>query len=204
MATDQGLLAATGKGLIDFLNYASNKHLMSGNTAGALRVASKEVLSAIEPEGWEELDLRTVDVEDFGSRFERARAGKLKPESMLVYKSRFRNAVQMYFEYLSSPGTWRYKAERPAAARRKATPSAAKVETTGTIESRMASAGKAMNVEYPFPLRSGQLVKLILPADLTRPEAKRLGAFIDSLAIEATLALPPAQTHGNGNGESKV
>ena len=61
-----------------------------------------------------------------------------------------------------------------------------------------------MNVEYPFPLRSGQLVKLILPADLTRPEAKRLGAFIDSLAIEATLALPPAQTHGNGNSESKV
>src|ERR1700716_1978156 len=112
-------MAGTGKGLIEFVNYASEKHLMNGNTAGGIRAASREVLSAVEPETWEELDLQTVDIEDFGARFERARAGKLKPESLLVYRSRFRNAVQMYFEFLKNPGGWRYKAERPASTRKK-------------------------------------------------------------------------------------
>lgn len=197
-------MAATGKGLIDFVNYASDKHLMNGNTAGALRAAAREVLSAVEPEGWEELNLRTVDVEDFGTRFERARAGKLKPESLLVYKSRFRNVVQMYLDYLESPGTWRYKAERPASARKKPTPVVGLHGATGTMESQATTGGgKAMNVEYPFPLRPGLLVKLNLPTDLTKAEAKRLAGFIDSLALEATPALPPHSAASNG-GDGKT
>jgi hypothetical protein len=41
------------------------------------------------------------------------------------------------------------------------------------------------------------LVKLFLPVDLTRPEAKRLAAFIDALAVDSIPALP---AHAVGNG----
>lgn len=192
---------ATGKGLIDFVSFAADKHLINANTAGALLAASREVLRAIEPEGWEALDLRTVDVDDFTTRFERARAGKLKPESLLVYKSRFKNAIQMYFQYLENPSGWRYKPERPAAARKK----------PGTVSVRSESADdepadprgvRATTIEYPFPLRQGVVVKLHLPSDLTRPESKRLAAFIDALAVEATLSLPAYA--GTNGGETSA
>lgn len=187
---------ASGKGLIEFVNFASEKHLINANTAGALRAASREVLSAIEPESWETLDLRTVDVDDFTTRFERARAGKLKPESLLVYKSRFKNAVQMYFKYLDNPSGWRYKPDRPAATRKKPAAAAQPDSTDGDTQTPD-RVSRATTQEYPFPLRQGMLVKLFLPVDLTRPEAKRLAAFIDALAVDSIPALP---AHAVGNG----
>lgn len=190
-----GELEATGKGLVEFLSFASEKGIVNGNTAGALRAASREVLSAVEPDGWEALDLRTIDRDDFVTRFERLRLGKYKPERLLVYKSRFRNAVQMYLQYLENPSGWRYKAERPAALRKKANPST--TPETAAAEQQSGSV-RASTIDYPFPLRPGHVVYLNkLPVDLTRSEAKRLAGFIDSLAVDPTLAL---SAHGGTNG----
>jgi hypothetical protein len=190
-ATGNGLMEGSGGGLIEFLNHASEKGMVNSNTVGALRAASKEVLSAVEPEGWEAVDLRTIDVEDFATRFERLRAGRLKPESLGVYKSRFRNALQMYFKFLENPSGWRYKSERPAGPRKK--PAAVLVAAEGASAPEAQPDGRgprASTIDYPFPLRPGMVVTLKLPVDLTRPEAKRLAGFIDSLALDATMALP--------------
>jgi hypothetical protein len=195
-------MEATGKGLVEFLNFASDKGLVNANTAGALRAASREVLGAIEPDGWETIDLRTVDTEDFATRFERLRAGKLKPESLLVYKSRFRNAVQMYAKYLDDPSGWRYKPERPSSARNKPSPAVrGEAVSQSDPESVETRGPRASTIDYPFPLRPGMIVTLKLPVDLTRQEAKRLSAFIDSLSVDPALALP-AHPLGNG-GEIK-
>jgi hypothetical protein len=197
-------LEPTGKGLVEFLEHAAKRGMLNGNTAGGLRAASKEVLTAVEPQGWEAVDLRTIDVEDFAARFERLRAGKFKPDSLLVYKSRFRNAVGMYLEYLKAPSTWKYKAERPAAARKKsAGGQAGKGDESDTLAQASETRARSGSLEYPFPLRQGLVVKLHLPADLTRPEAKRLAAFIDALAVDSTLALP-AHAGDNGGATSAV
>jgi hypothetical protein len=47
-------------------------------------------------------------------------------------------------------------------------------------------------VDYPFPLRQGVIVHLMLPPDLRRAEAKRLGTFIEALAMDDAMprALP--------------
>jgi hypothetical protein len=205
-ATAKDLMEATGKGLIEFLNYTSEKGMVNANTVGALRAASREVLGAVEPEGWEAVDLRTIDVEDFATRFERLRAGKLKPESLGVYKSRFRSALQMYFKYLDNPSGWRYKPERPAAARKKPAAVVTPSESASGVDSQPPDARgpRASTIDYPFPLRPGMVVSLKLPVDLTRPEAKRLAGFIDSLALDATMALPAhvtstTATETNGN-----
>jgi len=187
---------ATGKGLIEFLTFAAEKGLLPANTAGAYRAACREVLAAVEPDGWEDVNVRTVDTDDYASRFERLRMGKLKPESLLTYKSRFRNSVQMYIKYLESPSTWRYTAERPSSGRKKPGSAAVDVDDAPPVEGRV----RAGSIEYPFPLRPGLVVKLHLPSDLTRPEAKRLAAFIDALSVDSTLALP---AHSGNGGEVK-
>src|SRR5579859_1351185 len=197
VSIQMGQFEATGKGLVDWLSFTSEKGMLNANTAGSLRAASREVLSAVEPEGWEALDLRTIDIEDFTARFERLRLGKYKPESLLVYKSRFRNGVQMYLQYVDNPSGWRYKAERPAALRKKPGSGKGELDAEATetpADSRITRSG---TIEYPFPLRSGLVVTLKLPVDLTKQESRRLAGFIDSLAVDSTLALP---AHGGGNG----
>ncbi|MBA2607384.1 MAG: hypothetical protein H0U92_00415 [Actinobacteria bacterium] len=58
---------------------------------------------------------------------------------------------------------------------------------------------RATMIKYPFPLREGVLAALDLPSDMTKREAKRLCAFIDSLGIEEQGQLnpgPPASSSG--------
>lgn len=43
-------------------------------------------------------------------------------------------------------------------------------------------------VRYPFPLRPGVLVYLYLPPDLTCAEVAKLGAFMETLVMEAVRA----------------
>jgi hypothetical protein len=39
----------------------------------------------------------------------------------------------------------------------------------------------------PFPLRPGYLAQVVVPRDMTRDEAERLCAFVNSLAHDAAL-----------------
>ena len=39
-------------------------------------------------------------------------------------------------------------------------------------------------MEYPYPLRDGQLVRLVLPRDLTLAEVERLYAYMKTLAVQ--------------------
>ena len=53
-------------------------------------------------------------------------------------------------------------------------------------------------IEYPYPLRSDLVVKILLPRDLRMIEAKRLGSYIATLAVnfgdQSWPALPRATT----------
>lgn len=53
-------------------------------------------------------------------------------------------------------------------------------------------------IPHLFPLRDGVLATLLLPADLTVPEARRLTAFIDSLALSDTPVHLPTQSDAPG------
>lgn len=181
---------ATGQGLLDFLTFAAEKGLMNANTAGSYKAASKEVLETLHPDDWASVDVNEIDVDDYIGRFERLKVGKYKPSSLTVYKARFRSAIQHYSEYLKSPSTWRYKAERPASARK---PSNGRLERKEAQPRNSASDSGSSILEYPFPLRRDLVITLALPSDLTRQEAKRLASHLDSLAVDEMLALPPAK-----------
>lgn len=190
----------TGAGLIAFLDYAIQKGYLKTATGQAMKTAVKEVLSATEgADGWETVDLTTLDEDDVLRRFETLRAMKFSAGSLSTYKGRYSRAAAMFEEFRASPATWRPSVKQRSRTKGKGAPVAAtsgSPKTSGGAPSTPAEApaphpghGSAI-ITYPFPLRQGVLASLELPPDLTRREAQRLVAFIESLAIEDEVAEP--------------
>ena len=170
---------ATGKALVDHWSWAAEKGVMNKNTAGGIRAAAAQVLSVLE--NWETVDVKTLDVEDALVRFQNLKKKDFKPAVLETYKRRFRQAVSSYLAYLEDPGGWKPRTlDRPVADR----------DDDGartTIPASRASRPEAPQtgiVEYPFPLREGQMVRLYLPRDLKLTEVKRLTAFMATLAVD--------------------
>lgn len=202
---------ATGAGLVAFLDYAIHKGYLKTATGQAMKTAVKEVLSATEgAEGWEMVDLTSLDEDDVLRRFETLRAMKFSTGSLSTYKGRYSRATSMFKEFRASPATWRPSVKQRSRSKGNggsSTSASGSPTTDGGAPSAPAPAphpghGSAI-ITYPFPLRQGVLASLELPPDLTRREAQRLVAFIESLAIEDGVAqpfqLPPEptdETHG--------
>ncbi len=178
----------TGAGVAQHWNWAAKRGLMNDNTEGALRSACTQVL-AVE-ENWESLDIRNLDVDDFVKRFENLRKKDFTPQSLATYGSRFRRAVKSYLDYLDNPTSWRFEGRErvPKSERDRQRPSASRTSKTPndgyTVEM----------VTYPFPVRSGVMAEIVLPADLSSSEANRLAAFLESVAIDEPRQLPPGQS----------
>ncbi len=170
---------ARGRDLVEHWNWAAGKGLMNRNTANGLRSACSQVLRAAED--WENLDVRSLNVEELLTRFQNLRKKDFAPKSLEEYKRRFRVAVESYLAYLSDPGGWkpahRERTRKPFTA---AQPSATATERP--IE-RMGISSQSV-VEYPYPLREDQIARLVLPRDLRTAEVKRLAAFMMTLAVD--------------------
>lgn len=192
--------SATGAGLVAFLDYAIQKGYLKTATGQAMKTAVKEVLSSTEgADGWETVDLTSLDEDDVLRRFETLRAMKFSAGSLSTYKGRYSRAASMFSEFRASPATWRPSVKQRArskgssasvavAPRVQTTDSGALANTASPAPAPVAGAphpahGSAI-ITYPFPLRQGVLASLELPPDLTLREARRLGAFIESLAID--------------------
>ncbi len=183
----------TGAGLLRFLDFAIEKGHLKSSTGQAMKTACREVLSTAEGDSWETADLTTLDVDDVCRRFETLRAMKFSAGSLSTYKGRFQKSLTMFEEFRSNPSSW-----RPTVKQRVRAKAAAPGEhprpgdsVVDVPRAHMAHLSPGV-ITYPFPLRDGVLVSLQLPADLSKREARRLGTFIDSLAIEEQPALPSA------------
>jgi len=193
----------TGAGLVNFLGYAIQKGYLKAATGQAMKTAVKEVLSATEgAAGWETVDLMSLDETDVLRRFETLRAMKFSSGSLATYKGRFSRAAAMFEEFRTSPTTWRPSVKQRSRAKgtngslvgAPSSPEAGAAEPVATSSPSSAPGrhpgyGSAI-ITYPFPLRQGVLASVELPPDLTRREARRLAAFIESLAIEEEVGGP--------------
>jgi hypothetical protein len=175
-----------GKALVEHWEWAREKGLMNANTAGSLRAACSQVLSVLGEEA-DTVDVKKLDVEATLQRFVNLRKKDFTPESLDTYKKRFRKALASYLKYLEDPGGWKPEA-RPV----KATGTERKrpVETNGNghaapepivTKQEMPQTGM---VDYPYPIREGQIAHLVLPRDLKTSEVRRLTAFMATLAMD--------------------
>lgn len=177
----------TGKALVEHWKWAADKGLMNSNTANALRAACAQVLSVVD--GWETVDVRTIDVDDISRRFQNKRSKDFKPESLDAYKRRFGQAVKMFLDYANDPSSWKASSQERSSRKEKKNSVPSNGDMAGAQIDRSASPTIASGlVEYPFPLREGRLAYLKLPADLKMVEVKRLTAYLSTLAVDTDAA----------------
>lgn len=181
-------METTGQALVDHWSWAAEKGVMNKNTAFGRRAACVQVLSILE--GWEAANVAALDIEDLLRRFQNLKAREYKPSVLEAYKKRFRSALASFLEYVKDPSSWRApQSERPAGSFVKQRSSKANSERGEQVLSAgMLSLGDSettsMLVEFKFPIRSGIVARLFLPATLTAAEAKKVSAFIHMLVPE--------------------
>src|SRR5215471_227360 len=173
----------TGLDFVHHWDWVAKQGLMPRNTAMSIRAAASQVLK-LEQE-WESVDVRQLDVDGLLMRFRNV--SRLSPTSLATYESRFRSGLESYLAYLDNPTTYRPKGRRTV---RSSSERAIAVEAsrpaahvTSPVSSSPVIAGGARLVVYPFPVRADLFAELKLPADLTLTEARRMGRFLETIAI---------------------
>src|SRR3954447_15012393 len=105
----------TAGGMIKFLDWTLERSELPRSTASALKTASKKVLSV--DDDWQGLYLRDLDTGDLLRRFVIRSRSDYTEKSLIVYRHRFLQAVNMYLTYLDE-GDWRPRQGRTAGATR--------------------------------------------------------------------------------------
>lgn len=176
----------TGKDLVDHWNWAAEKGLMKKNSAYSLRTACSNVLSVIDD--WEAIDIASIDIEDTILRFKNLQARNYKPKSLETYGKRFRRAIESYLEYIRDPGAWKPVSREIQSVSTNVTQKSSnkqnsQKEVIQHTQQPVGLSGRGL-IDYPFPLREGVTVRLMLPRDITINEVKRLNAFMSTLAVD--------------------
>lgn len=179
---------------VNVIEYLDNLIEKGKATTGAIRplkISFSKVMQVIEGDSWESADVKVIDIDDYMSRFGILTMGKYASDSLITYKSRFNKAVTWYLQFLDKPG-W-----TPEVQRRNRTPKAAtKSKVTAsvnqshihtpvvTVASEVSALSAKDRIVYPYPLISGEIVQFSLPMKLSKVDARRIGLFIESIAME--------------------
>jgi len=180
----------TAEGLMQFLDYVVSRGYGPASAVSPWRSAARQVLVTVEKtDNIGDVDVLGLDVADYLNRFETLAKGELKVESIDAYKRRFTRALSAYRGWIETgkPPTFRggtarrEKAGPPAEA--SAPGSTAAAEVAISARSQPGSGGDPM-IDYPFPLRNGQVGMLRLPVRFEKADAERLAAFVRTLVLE--------------------
>jgi hypothetical protein len=185
------VMEKNGKALVEHWDWAATKGLMNKTSARLLRTACEQVLSV--EEGWENIDLGNLDVEEAFRRFQNLKGRNLAPQSLRDYKRRFTQGVTSFLDYVRDPANWKGptadRPRNPETVTEGRTSGASKISSHNTrrkMPSELRDRNDAL-MDYPFPIRAGITARLQLPVDLTTAESQRLANFIASLAIDTAV-----------------
>ena len=171
--------------LARFIEFVVAKGLVHPATAQGWRVATAKVLEELLPT--EEADVRTIDVESTFKAFLNRYPGRLSPASVGEYRRRVHRAIEEFVRWMGDPGTYAFRPPaRPGKAdlRRRLDAGAppAPPARPRSADRPVAPPQHSMSLEYP--LRSDLLAQVVVPRDLTVDEARRMGAFLLTLAVD--------------------
>ncbi|MBE7422139.1 MAG: hypothetical protein HS110_06855 [Zoogloeaceae bacterium] len=172
--------------LLKFLDTVVAKGLMNTNTAGGLKAACLRILDDLADAD----DVRKVDVNTAVIRYNNRNPGILSPNSLAEYQRRVARAIADFVSWTEDPIAFKPrtrgasgknggKTENPSSRRTAAAP---REEPTTVHVSPMVAAMPGLSLNYP--LRQDFLAHVVIPRDLTVEEARRLGAFLLTLAAD--------------------
>jgi hypothetical protein len=191
--------SGTAEGLLQFLDYVVAKGYGPSSAVAPWRSAVRQVLSVVEKtDAIGGVNMRELNLDDYLGRFETLARGDLKVESIHSYRRRFTRALTAYLDFIDNGKPPTFRPERRRA--RQDNGQAADAPTAERAESAAAPpvpSGDSRMIDYPFPLRSGQVATLRLPVRFEKADAERLAAFVRTLVFEQQREL----TRGNGEDE---
>lgn len=185
-------------GLARFIDFVVEKGLVHPATAQGWRVATTKVLDQLTPS--ESADVRRIEQEPTFRDFLNRNPGRLSPISVGEYRRRVGRAIEEFVRWVEDPGSYTFRAplraarSRPPAGRSGSPASAlpraparrlppepvAADESSGASGGHIAGGGMALG----YPLRPGLLARVVVPQDMTVEEARRMGAFLVTLAVD--------------------
>ena len=179
--------------LLRFVDTAMKSGFFNPNTAGGMKAAATRLLEDV---GNSE-DIRHLDVEAATIKYHNKHPGELTPGSLKTYESRMKRLVGEFVKYNSDPANYKpfsrglakTTAERaPRGENGKTKPLVSSVVPSGTPPAE--SIGTAASLTTPgslamaYPLRENFVAQIVLPRNLTNDEARRVCAFIRTLAMD--------------------
>jgi hypothetical protein len=182
----------TVEGLMAHCDWLKEKHYLGDSAVEGWKTAIKKVFEAVEGETFAQFDLSNLDLDEYLDRFQRAAGSAYKSETVAVYGRRIRNAIEAqlyYIEHRKPPafrGGARTAENGEGKTKAKARPKATLADAPN---SQRIPAGEL--IEFPFPLRTGQMARLHLPPQGLHPkDADRMSAFLRTLQYEEQKQLP--------------
>jgi hypothetical protein len=187
----------TKAGLTAFLEMAITKGMVNSNTGGAWRAAVNAIMDDLEDDATVDgFDVRAA-VLRYNNRF----PGELTGESLKKYEQRAKSAIEQYTAWKADPMGYKPPSRglpgaEPAKKkitilRRRPQPGAVAAPTAAPAPPPNGSAGLQLlpllttppdALTIPIPIRAGKfIVQVIIPADFTADDAKRVSAVVHAL-----------------------
>jgi hypothetical protein len=172
--------------LARFIEFVVAKGLVHPATAQGWRVATAKVLEDLSPA--ELADVRQIDVERTFKQFLNRYPGRLSPASVGEYRRRVSRAIEEFARWMDDPGTYAFRSP-PRAPRADARRRLDVAPAPGPVPVRPRpgagpTARTTDGIALEYPLRPDLLAHVVVPRDLTVEEARRMGAFLVTLAVD--------------------
>lgn len=172
--------------LMKFLDTVVAKGLINANTAGGLKAACSRILDDLADTD----DVRGVDVNTAVVRYNNRNPGALSPNSLAEYQRRVSRAISDFVSWVENPASFKPRARGASGKNGRKTENAGGQRATATHSDTPHTANAASpaptstGLPLSYPLRSDFLAQVVIPRDLTSEEARRLGAFLLTLAAD--------------------
>ena len=180
--------------LLGFLEMLAEKGLANANTVQGFRVATNKILDDLSTD--EDGDVRKIDVATAVRRFHNKNPGLLSPASLGEYQRRVSTAIKEFVSYTENPTTYKPLGRQPSG-KKSENGERARDRERQRNETPAAPSQRHERLEQPqpvpiaglslaYPLRPDFLAQVVVPRDMKSDEARRLSAFVMTLATDFT------------------
>ena len=173
--------------LMKFLDTVVAKGLMNANTVAGLKAACSRILDDLAATD----DVRGVDVNTAVVRYNNRNPGSLSPNSLAEYQRRVSRAISDFVSWVENPASFKPRARGASGKNGRKTESASggraaanHPDTSLPVAHAASPPPTSTGLPLSYPLRPDFLAQVVIPRDLTAEEARRLGAFLMTLAAD--------------------
>ena len=175
--------------LLDFLDFAGNRGLMTKVSAQSLKSACTAIFSILDED--EPADVVAMDLDDLFRRYENIKGMEVSPNTLRAYRQRVRQAISDFERYKANPSQWKSSGVQRSNGAKKRSPRNSttnhrEVDQQARIDSSDPGTLSVDEITHQFPLRRDVIVRISgVPFDVTRSEMARMTAYLSNLVAES-------------------